>query len=173
MNFRAEAALVFSLLFATSDAAAAQLRLLFGDLKTGRLIGRVSDARTGRPVAAAAISAGNLDEAVESNRRGHFVLAGLPVGEYELKLGNCTIRGHGCRLYGTRSGVGVAADGCEMNVLLDGLPVVRGSSRFRTSAAASSPSGRSRPRLRPFRPIPDAPRSASRRERPPEPKVRL
>ena len=207
-----------------------ELRLLFGELKTGRLIGRVSDARTQDPVAAAAISVAGRAEVVESNRRGYFVLSGLPVGEHELsvrhlgyapfthavrvtqgsttevdlglspdpvelaplvatatrprrlelkgfyerkywgemiggatfltaedierrnplrithmvaeapgiKLGNCTIRGHGCRLYSTRSGVGVHAGGCEMSVYLDGLPVLEGSSRFRTSASTTN-----------------------------------
>ncbi len=204
-----------------------ELRLLFGDLKTGRLIGRVSDAGTQNPVAAAAISVADRPEVVESNRRGYFVLSGLPVGEHELsvrhlgyapfthvvrvtqgsttevrvglspdpvelaplvatatrprrlelkgfyerkywgeliggstfltaedierrtplrithmiaeapgiKLGNCTVRGHGCKLYSTRSGVGINAGGCEMSVYLDGLPVLEGSSRFRTSAS--------------------------------------
>ena len=204
-----------------------ELRLLFGEQKTGRLIGHVSDARTQQPVAAAAISVADREEVVESNRRGYFVLSGLPVGEHALsvrhlgyapfthtvrvtqgsttevdlglspdpvelaplvatatrprrlelkgfyerkhwgeliggstfltaedierrnplrithmvaeapgiKLGNCTIRGHGCKLYSTRSGVGINAGGCEMSVYLDGLPVLEGSSRFRTSAS--------------------------------------
>ncbi|WP_419936638.1 carboxypeptidase regulatory-like domain-containing protein [Candidatus Palauibacter sp.] len=204
-----------------------ELRLLFGEIRTGRLIGRVLDGRTHRPVATAAVSVAERDEAVETNRRGHFVLSGLPVGEHELsvrhlgyeplthpvrvtqgvttevdvdltpdpvelaplvattsrprrlemkgfyerrywaelsgggtfitaaeierrnplrithmiaeapgvKLGGCTLRGHSCKLYSTRSGVGTSSGGCEMTVYLDGHPVVRGSSRFRTSAS--------------------------------------
>ena len=205
-----------------------ELRLLFGEMRTGRLIGRVLDGRSHRPVATAAVSVAAREEAVETNRRGRFILSGLPVGEYELyvrhlgyaplthpvsvnqglttevevdltpdpveleplvattsrprrlemkgfyerkywgelsgggtfitdadierrnplrithmiaeapgvKLAGCTLRGHGCKLYSTRSGVGTSNSGCEMTVYLDGHPVVRGSSRFRTSASA-------------------------------------
>ncbi len=209
---------------------AVELRLLFGEIRTGRLIGQVRDARTNRPVAAAEVSVADREEAVETNRRGHFILSGLPVGAYALsvrhlgyaplthpvrvtqglttdveidltpdpieleplvattarprrlelkgfyerkywaelsgggtfftaadierrgplrithmiaeapgvKLGGCNMRGHGCKLYSTRSSIGGSDGGCEMNVYLDGLPVVRGSSRFRSSASTRS-----------------------------------
>ncbi|WP_423924508.1 carboxypeptidase regulatory-like domain-containing protein [Candidatus Palauibacter sp.] len=63
-----------------------ELRLLFGEMRTGRLIGRVLGGRTHRPVATAAVSVAEREEAVETNRRGHFILSGLPVGEYELSV---------------------------------------------------------------------------------------
>ena len=63
-----------------------ELRLLVADIRTGRLIGRILDARAGRPVAAAAVSVPDRAEVVESNRMGRFVLSGLPVGEHELSI---------------------------------------------------------------------------------------
>ncbi|WP_419940950.1 carboxypeptidase regulatory-like domain-containing protein [Candidatus Palauibacter sp.] len=64
----------------------AELRLLLEEMRTGRLIGRVLDGRTRRPVAAAAVSVPDRAEVVESNRMGRFVLSGLPVGEHELSV---------------------------------------------------------------------------------------
>lgn len=64
----------------------AELRLLLEEVKTGRLIGRVMDARTNQPVAAAEVSVPSRAGMVSSNRRGHFVLSALPVGEHELSV---------------------------------------------------------------------------------------
>ncbi|WP_419936627.1 carboxypeptidase-like regulatory domain-containing protein [Candidatus Palauibacter sp.] len=64
----------------------AELQLLSGEEKTGRLIGRVHDARTQRPVAAAAVSVAERAGSVESNRRGLFVLSRLPVGGHKLSI---------------------------------------------------------------------------------------
>ncbi|WP_419161141.1 carboxypeptidase regulatory-like domain-containing protein [Candidatus Palauibacter sp.] len=63
-----------------------ELRLLFGEMRTGRLVGLVRDARTHRPVAAAEVSVAHRAEVTGSNRRGLFVLSGLPVGEHELSV---------------------------------------------------------------------------------------
>ena len=63
-----------------------ELRLAFAEGTTGRLVGRLRDARSHRPVAAAAVSVTGRREEVQSNRRGHFVLSGLPVGAYELSI---------------------------------------------------------------------------------------
>ena len=63
-----------------------ELRLVFEDVKTGRLVGRLVDGRTRRPVAAAEVSVSNRAEAVSSNRGGHFVFSALAVGEYELSV---------------------------------------------------------------------------------------
>ncbi|WP_419856753.1 carboxypeptidase regulatory-like domain-containing protein [Candidatus Palauibacter irciniicola] len=68
-----------------------ELRSL-GETEMGRLLGRVRDARSHRPVTAAAVSVANRREEVQSSgevrtdRRGHFVLGELPVGEYELSV---------------------------------------------------------------------------------------
>ena len=74
-----------------------ELRSL-GETEMGRLLGRVRDARSHRPVAAAAVSVTDRREGVQgreavqgqeearSDRRGHFVLGELPVGEYELSI---------------------------------------------------------------------------------------
>ncbi len=196
-----------------------ELRLLFGEMRTGRLIGQVLDARTHQPVTAAAVSVANRAEVVESNRRGRFVLAGLPVGDYELsirhlgyaplthsvtvtrglttevevdlspdpvaleplvatatrprrleikgfyerkywgeliaggafftaedierrsplrithmiadapgvRLANCDIWGHGCKLYSTTHSRGFSDQGCKLNIYLDGNIAIRGS----------------------------------------------
>ena len=63
-----------------------ELRLLFGQVRTGRLIGQVLDARTDQPVVAAEISVAGRAEVAESNRRGRFILSGLPVGGHELSV---------------------------------------------------------------------------------------
>lgn len=63
-----------------------ELRLLLEEVKTGRLIGRVMDARTKQPVAVAEVSVPSRAGMVSSNRRGNFVLSALPVGEHELSV---------------------------------------------------------------------------------------
>lgn len=63
-----------------------QLRLLFGETRTGRLVGQVRDARTDQPVATAAVSITGRPEVVASDRRGRFALSGLPVGAHELSV---------------------------------------------------------------------------------------
>ena len=62
------------------------LYVLFGDGPTGRLVGRVRDARNHRPVAAAAVSVTGRPDEAQSNRQGYFVLGALPVGAYELSV---------------------------------------------------------------------------------------
>ncbi len=196
-----------------------ELRLLFGEMRTGRLIGQVLDARTHQPVTAAAVSVADRAEVVESNRRGRFILAGLPVGDYELsirhlgyaplthpvtvtrglttevevdlspdpvaleplvatatrprrleikgfyerkywgelvaggafftaedierrnplrithmiadapgvRLANCDMWGHGCKLYSTTHSRGFSDQGCKLNIFLDGNLAIRGS----------------------------------------------
>ena len=63
-----------------------ELRLLLAEIKTGRLIGRVLDARTHRPVAAAEVSVPGRAQGVSSNRMGRFIVSGLPAGEHELSV---------------------------------------------------------------------------------------
>lgn len=68
-----------------------ELRSL-GETEMGRLLGRVRDARSHRPVAAAAVSVTDRRQEAQgggearSNGSGHFVLGELPVGEYELSI---------------------------------------------------------------------------------------
>lgn len=63
-----------------------ELRLVFAEGVTGRLVGRVRDARTRRPVAAATVSLTGRREEVQSDRRGQFVLSGLRVGPHEMSI---------------------------------------------------------------------------------------
>lgn len=208
-----------------------QLRLLFGETRTGRLVGRVRDARTRQPVATAAVSITGRPEVVASDGRGRFALSGLPVGGHELsvrhlgyatltypvtvtrglttevdiglspdpveleplvatatrprrleiqgfyerrywgeltgggtfftaadierraplrithmvadapgvRLANCNLQGHGCRLYSTRASTGFSDEGCQLNVYLDGNLVVRGSEERWSRAAGDGP----------------------------------
>ena len=44
-----------------------------------------------------------------------------------VRLADCTVRGHGCKLYSSRGSTGFASGGCLMNVYLDGNLVVRES----------------------------------------------
>ena len=63
-----------------------ELRLLLSETGTGRLVGLVRDAGTDEPVAAAAVSIlGEFGE-TSSNRRGRFVLSGVPVGRREIAV---------------------------------------------------------------------------------------
>ena len=62
------------------------LPLQLGEVRTGRLIGEVRDALTERPVAAAAVSVLGGTEVSETNRRGRFILSGVPVGVHEFSV---------------------------------------------------------------------------------------
>lgn len=62
------------------------LRLLFGEARTGRLVGQIRDARTRQPVAVAAVSIADRPEVAATDRRGRFALSGLPVGGHELSV---------------------------------------------------------------------------------------
>lgn len=75
-------------------ASAVKLMISFGESATGRIIGRIDDMSTGDPIAAAAVSVRGGKE-VATNRRGRFVLTGVPVGEHELsiqRIGYATLR---------------------------------------------------------------------------------
>lgn len=63
-----------------------ELKLRFGPLETGRIIGRIRDARTDAVVAAAHVSILGQDRTAETNRRGRFVLSAVPVGEHVLSV---------------------------------------------------------------------------------------
>lgn len=63
-----------------------ELRLLVASATTGRLIGEVLDARTERPVVAATVSVVGGTSTTATNRRGSFVLSGVPVGVHELAV---------------------------------------------------------------------------------------
>ena len=63
-----------------------ELRLLVASATTGRLIGEVLDARTERPVVAATVSVVSGPSTTATNRRGSFVLSGVPVGVHELAV---------------------------------------------------------------------------------------
>lgn len=67
-------------------ASEVELRLLLATATTGRLIGYVRDARTERPVVAATVAVVGGTAATETNRRGSFVLSGVPVGVHELAV---------------------------------------------------------------------------------------
>lgn len=208
-----------------------QLRLLFGETRTGRLIGHVRDARTAEPVATAAVSITGRREVAASDQQGRFALSGIPVGRHQLsvqhlgfaaltypvtvtrgltteveigltpdpveleplvatatrprrlevqgfyerrywgeltgngtfftaedierraplrithmvadapgvRLANCDLQGHSCRLYSTRASTGFSDEGCQLNVYLDGNLVVRGSEERWSRAAGDGP----------------------------------
>ncbi|WP_419166093.1 carboxypeptidase regulatory-like domain-containing protein [Candidatus Palauibacter sp.] len=63
-----------------------ELALRSGPVRTGRLIGQVRDARTDDPVTAAAVSVPGREEVAETNRRGRFVMSGVPAGMQELNV---------------------------------------------------------------------------------------
>lgn len=57
-----------------------------GRVRTGRLIGQVHDAITDDPVVAATVSVPDRLRVAETDRRGRFVLSGVPVGLQELNV---------------------------------------------------------------------------------------
>ena len=62
------------------------LRLRLASAKTGRIVGQIQDAVTDDPVSAATVSLIGHESVVVTNRRGRFVLSGVPVGEHELSV---------------------------------------------------------------------------------------
>ena len=55
-------------------------------MRPGRLLGRVVDRSTDRPVATAAVRLLGLTEVAESDRQGRFRLTGVPAGTHELEV---------------------------------------------------------------------------------------
>ena len=62
-----------------------RLRIL-SSVPSGRLIGRLVDRETGRPVATAAVSVVGRPAESASDRQGLFRLTGVPVGRHELRV---------------------------------------------------------------------------------------
>ena len=57
-----------------------------GPVRTGRLMGQVHDAITDDPVVAATVSVPDRLRVAETDRRGRFVLSGVPAGMQELQV---------------------------------------------------------------------------------------
>ncbi len=62
-----------------------RLRIL-SSVRSGRLIGRVVDTETGRPVPTAAVSVVGRPTEAGSDRQGFFRLTGVPAGRHELQV---------------------------------------------------------------------------------------
>ena len=62
-----------------------RLRIL-SSVPSGRLIGRLVDRETGRPVATAAVSVVGRPTEAASDRQGLFRLTGVPAGQHELRV---------------------------------------------------------------------------------------
>ena len=67
-------------------AHAVELRVLFGTVEPGRVVGRVVDAQTNRPLSAVAVSLVGRATAVETDRQGHFALSGILAGQQHLEI---------------------------------------------------------------------------------------
>ena len=72
--------------FEPGAAHEVHLRVLFGDAEPGRIIGRVLDVATNRPVATAALSVAGRAQEVQSDRQGRFALTGVPAGDHRLDV---------------------------------------------------------------------------------------
>lgn len=72
--------------FAKGATTEVELRILTGPAGTGRIMGQVNDGVAEAPVVAASVSVLGSAQTAETNRRGRFVLSGLPVGEHELQV---------------------------------------------------------------------------------------
>ncbi len=62
------------------------LRIPSDGAGSGRLLGQVLDALTEAPVVTAAVSIRGRPAVVDTNRRGRFVLSGVPAGQHELEV---------------------------------------------------------------------------------------
>jgi len=82
-NFSSEEAVVVIVAGMPHDIT---LMLRSGRVRTGRLIGRVHDALTEDPVVAATVSVPDRLRVAETDRRGRFVLSGVPVGTQVLEV---------------------------------------------------------------------------------------
>ena len=71
-------------------AHAVELRILLTRVRPGRLIGRIYDIQTDRPVATAAVSitVAGRQHMTRSNRQGEFILSDLRPGAHELQVGH-------------------------------------------------------------------------------------
>ena len=63
-----------------------ELRVLFKEGGAGRLAGRVVDGATDEPIGTATVSIIGEFRSVESDRRGRFVLSGVPAGAREIEV---------------------------------------------------------------------------------------
>ena len=63
-----------------------ELRVLFKEGGAGRLVGRVVDGATDEPIGTATVSIIGEFRSVESDRRGRFVLSGVPAGAREIEV---------------------------------------------------------------------------------------
>ncbi len=63
-----------------------QLRVLFGTVQPGRIVGRVLDGATEDPVATAAVSVVGRPQEAQSDRQGRFALSGVPAGEHSIEV---------------------------------------------------------------------------------------
>ena len=70
---------------ASGEEREVRLRIL-SSVPSGRLIGRVVDTETGRPVATAAVSVVGRPTEAASDRQGLFRLTGVPAGRHELRV---------------------------------------------------------------------------------------
>lgn len=70
---------------ASGEEREVRLRIL-SSVPSGRLIGRLIDRETGRPVATAAVSVVGRPTEAASDRQGLFRLTGVPVGQHELSV---------------------------------------------------------------------------------------
>lgn len=62
------------------------LPIPFGEVATGRIVGRLEDLSTGDPVGGSSVSVVGQTKVVTTNRQGRFVLSGVPVGEHVLSV---------------------------------------------------------------------------------------
>ena len=63
-----------------------ELRVLIGTVEPGRVLGRVVDAETNRPLGGVAVSLVGRGTAVATDRQGHFALSGILAGEQHLEI---------------------------------------------------------------------------------------
>ncbi|MYE68845.1 MAG: carboxypeptidase-like regulatory domain-containing protein, partial [Gemmatimonadetes bacterium] len=82
---------------------------------------------------------GTFFTAADIERRAPLRITHMVADVPGVRLANCNLQGHGCRLYSTRASTGFSDEGCQLNVYLDGNVVVRGSNERWSRAAGDGP----------------------------------
>lgn len=109
-------------LLVSGEEREVRLRIL-SSVPSGRLIGRLVDRETGRPVATAAVSVEGRPAESASDRQGLFRLTGVPAGRHELRvrrLGYAPLR-HAVHVTGGRTTeleVGLVREPVELEPLV-------------------------------------------------------
>lgn len=73
------------------------------------------------------LGGGTFFTAEDIERRNPVRITHMVADAPGVRLGGCTLRGYGCKLYSTTHSRGFSDQGCKLNIYLDGILAIRGS----------------------------------------------